>query len=84
MPHIPRKLRQPVPGKKPLMSKAPLASQPQPPMIDMDELPVVESESPKQKPEVGRKPVIRRSEKRLGIDKISLAQWDVLPQDLSD
>lgn len=67
------------------MSKAPLASQPATTTTDMDELPVISSENKTDKPDVARrKPVYRKGKKRLGMDRVSLANWDVLPADITE
>ena len=84
MPHIPRSVRRPVPGNKPA-SRAPLANLP-PTITISDDLPLG-GDKKADKPDIGRKPVYRSNKKstgRLGIEKISIANWDVLPADISE
>lgn len=85
MPHIPREFRGTSRQRRPA-SKAPIASRPEETSgyTFESELPVEPEPKNKKKPIVGRNPVNRTSDrsKRAMREKISLARWDVLPDDV--
>ncbi len=85
MPHIPRRFKGPVPlSKKTPMSRAPLTTQPETTVGLADDLPVAaQTPSGEAQPTVARNPVVRKATGKPFTSRVSMAQWNVLPAEVT-